>query len=67
MTAIIEAGKVPKNMGTMNAQNSSGQNKQSKINIVLRSVFGLQKPHFGWWFMHIFVESVSNVVEFQGH
>ena len=51
----------------MNAQNSSGQNKQSKINIVLRSVFDLQKPHFGWLFMHIFVESMSNVVDLQGH
>ena len=66
MTAIIEAGKVPKIMElNSNTQNSSGQNKQIKINIVLRSEFDLLKPHFGWCFMHIV--SVSNVVEFQGH
>ena len=56
--------------GTSNAQNSSGQNKQIKINIVLRSEFDLLKPYFGCWFIKkipYYLDSVSNVVEFQGH
>ena len=52
MTAIIEAGKVPKIMElNSNTQNSSGQNKQIKVNIVLRSEFDLLKPYFGCYFI----------------
>ena len=44
MTAIIEAGKVPKIMEpNSNAQNISGQNKQIWTNIVFGSVFALLK------------------------